>query len=203
MGAKIAIATVSGKAYYKLVKELKERSLPLISLIPGESIPSSIKVVITTEEEQHLIQHTNVLVYDSKTEPNGIISEAIRIAQEKKIYEEVTVGVDPGKTFGVAVVCDGSVLRTMEGLSLEGAIDMIISTLKENPAKVQTVRIGGGVPELAGEFSRRLTEALPKSVRIEVVNEEGTSRLKGKSGRRKLSDAESAVKISEKKERVF
>jgi len=48
MRTKIAVATVSGRAYYKLVKELKERGLVFLSLVPGEAIPSTIKVVVTT-----------------------------------------------------------------------------------------------------------------------------------------------------------
>ena len=62
--AKIAVATVSGKAYYKLVNELKNRDIPFLSLVPGDSIPQSIKVVVTTEKEKPLIDHQRILVYE-------------------------------------------------------------------------------------------------------------------------------------------
>jgi len=198
MKAKIAVATVKGRAYYKLVKELKERNLPFLSIVPGEPIPSTIKVVLTTPEETSLIEHVNVLTFHDEMEPSAIVNEAIRIIHGKKVYNELTIGVDPGKTFGVAVLGDGEVLKAEDGLTLERAIDMILTSLKENPSKNQTIRIGGGVTTLAEEIFRRLSRALPDNVSLEIVDEEGTSRLR-EEGYKKISDADSAIKIAEKK----
>ncbi|MEM3041561.1 MAG: hypothetical protein QXG97_06020, partial [Nitrososphaerota archaeon] len=69
MKEKIAVATVSGKAYYRLVKELKERNLLFLSLVPGEPVSSSINVVITTEKERNLINHPNILTYNAEDNP--------------------------------------------------------------------------------------------------------------------------------------
>ncbi len=57
MKAEIAVATISGKAYYLIVSELKKKNIPFLSLTPDESIPTEIKVVITTEKEKRLINH--------------------------------------------------------------------------------------------------------------------------------------------------
>ena len=46
MKTKIAVATVHGRAYYKLVTELQWRHLPFLSLKPWDSVPMSIKVVL-------------------------------------------------------------------------------------------------------------------------------------------------------------
>ena len=46
---KVAIATVQGKTYYLIVNKLKEQNVPFISLVPGESVPAKILMVITTE----------------------------------------------------------------------------------------------------------------------------------------------------------
>ena len=48
MRAKVAVATVQGKAYFLIVNELKQRSIPFVSLIPGESVRVEIRGVITT-----------------------------------------------------------------------------------------------------------------------------------------------------------
>jgi len=198
MRSKIAVSTVSGKAYYKLVNELKQRRLPFLSLIPGEPIPPSIEVVITTDKEKASVGHRTVLVYNAEAEPSGIIDEAIRVIQSKEAYGELAVGVDPGKTFGVAVLGDGKILRKEEGLTLEMAIDTILTELKRNPAKAQRIKIGKGIPELAEEINRRLSRVLPKNVSIEMVSEAGTSTLRGKGFRRKMSDADSAMNIARK-----
>ncbi len=156
MTTEIAVATVSGKAYYRLVNELKGRKLAFLSLIPGDSIPSSIKAAITTDEERTLVDYPTVLVYDPETDPSETIDEAVRVIQKKKVYEEVAIGVDPGKTFGIAVLGDGKVLKSEEKTTLEMAIDSVLTELKKNPAKVQRVKIGDGMPELAEEIASRL-----------------------------------------------
>jgi len=199
MKAKIAVATVSGKAYYKLVNELKERGLLFLSLVPGETIPLAIKVVITTEKEKPLIKHPNVIVFNEDEDPKKAVNGAFRMSLGKDVYREVAVGVDPGKTFGVAVLCDGNILKTEEEPSLEGTIDIILSALKENPAETQIVRIGYGIPKLVEELIRRLRRTLPENTKVEIVSEEGTSHPGEKSHRGKLSDADSAVKIAQKR----
>ncbi|MCW4019990.1 MAG: hypothetical protein NWF14_01995 [Candidatus Bathyarchaeota archaeon] len=198
MRPKIAVTTVSGRAYYRLVNELKQRMISFLSLIPGESIPSSVEVVITTAEEKPSVDHPTVLVYDAGADPSGTIDEALRIIQSKEAYGELAIGVDPGKTFGIAVLGDGKVLRKEERLPLEMAVDNILSEMKKNPAKVRKVKIGNGIPELAEEIASRLSPALPDDVAIEMVSEEGTSSLRGKGFRKKMSDADSAIKIAKK-----
>lgn len=202
--AAIAVVTVSGKAYYKIVNELKNRNIPFLSIIPGDPIPPFIKVVITTEGERHLISHSNILIYNVEEDPSKIIDEAVRIVSGKDLYEEVTIGVDPGKIFGVAVLGDGRTLKREEFASMERAIDFILTELNRVPSKAKRVRIGMGVPEVAMKMAWRLDMVLPENITIEIVDEEGTSTLKDTSlVRRKLSDADSAVKIALKEGKEF
>jgi hypothetical protein len=44
MKEKVAVATVSGKAYFLLVNELKERGIEFLSVIPGETVPAEAKL---------------------------------------------------------------------------------------------------------------------------------------------------------------
>ena len=48
----VAVATLSGSAYYGLVEELKKRDIAFISLNPNSKIPIHINLVLTTSEEQ-------------------------------------------------------------------------------------------------------------------------------------------------------
>ena len=111
MKATVAVATVQGKAYFLIVNALRERNMVFLSLIPGEPVPTEVKVVITTEKEKHLINHEKVLVYDSKTEPDNVINEVVKILQGKESYEKIVIGIDPGEVFGLAVIADGKVKR--------------------------------------------------------------------------------------------
>jgi len=199
MKSEIAVATVSGKAYYWLVNELNKRKISFLSLIPGETIPPSIKVVITTKDEKRLVDHSSVLIYNPDEDPSTIIDEAIRIIQNKKAYEELIIGVDPGKTFGVAVLGDENVLEKKERLTREMAIDMILTAIKRYPARTRKIKIGDGMPEIAEEVASRLKIAVPEDTSIEIVSEAGTSNIRGEGSRKKISDADAAVNIARRK----
>lgn len=204
MKAKIALATVSGKAYYKLVSELKQRSVPFLSLMPRDPIPLTIKVVITTEKERHLVKHPNVLVFNEEADATPVVNEAIKTVQGKKIYERVVVGVDPGKTFGLAILGDGNVLETFTCSSLEETVNTILRMLAKPQAIINMVKIGNGAPLYTKQLLDLVDEALPEDVGIEIVSEEGTSRFDRETvHRRDVKDVMSAIRIAERKGNVF
>jgi len=204
MKAKIAVATVSGKAYYELVNELKRKGLPFLSLKPWDPIPLNIKVVITTKEERHLVTHPNVLTFEDESNATSVIDEAILTAQGKQGYEKVVVGVDPGKTYGVAVLGDDNVLETLNCSSLEETINAILDGLKRVPATVRVVKVGDGAPAYAKGLLHSLDETLPQETVIEIVSETGTSRLMNETvHRRGLKDAMSAIEIAGRNGQIF
>jgi len=200
MKAKIAVATLSGKAYYLLVNELKARGLDFLSLIPSDNVPLEIEVVITTAKEYHLVKHPMVLVYEIEKNPSDVVEEAVRILRGKKTHETITVGVDPGKTFGMAVISDGNVLETATCSSKEDTVGMVANVLSKLQAEAHIVKVGNGAPDIANELLSALDEALPENITIEVVSEAGTSRFIGENlHKRGLRDALSAVKIAERR----
>jgi len=204
MKAKIAVATVSGKAYYQLVNELKARGLLFLSLTPYDIIPADVKVVITTKNERRLIEYPNVLVFEEKMDPATIVNEAIRSVEGRQNHDTITVGVDPGKTFGIAVLSNGNVLETLIHSSIEQTVSAILDVLTKNPATAYIIKVGNGAPEYTRVLLSQLDEALHKDVAIEIVSEAGTSRFaKETVHRRGLRDAMSAVKIAERRGRPF
>ena len=204
MKAKIAVATVSGKAYYLLVNELKRRNISFLSLTPNDSIPIDVKVVITTKKERPKITHQNVLEYDEDKNPTEVVEEAIRIIKGKKIYERLVVGIDPGQNFGVAVLGDGNILETKNCTSLSETINTVKGFVNRIPAAHATIRIGNGAPSYAEELWHYLNEVLPGNVVIESVREEGTSQSLGEtSHRRGKRDVSSAIKIGQRQGQVF
>lgn len=204
MKAKIALATVSGKAYYRLVKELKGRRLSFLSLTPEDKIPLYIKAVITTEEERDLIRHPNVLIFNDEMGAAVVVDEAIRVVQGKRSYDKVVIGVDPGKTFGLAVLADGRVLETVACSSLEETVSTILKTLDRAPAAASMVRIGDGTPIYTKKLLHLLDKALPKEIIMETVSEAGTSHFMRKTThQRGARDVMSAIKIAERRGDAF
>jgi len=204
MRPRIALATVSGRAYYKLVNELQRKGLPFLSLRPWDPVPLGIKVVVTTNEERHLIEHPNVLVLEKGSDSASVIDAALLRIRGKQNYEKVVVGVDPGKTYGVAILGDDNILETRGCSSLEETANVVVDGLKRFPAAVSVVKIGNGAPAYAKELPRLLDEVLPGETVIEIVSEAGTSRFVNETThRRGLRDAMSAVEIVGRKGRTF
>jgi len=204
MKAKIALATVSGRAYYKLVNELKRKDLPFLSLKPWDSVPLDAKVVVTTNEERRWVTHSNVLIFDPETNPATVIDEAIRVVQGKSNYDKVVVGVDPGKTCGVAVLGDDSILETINCSSLEETVNTIRDSLKKAPATVNIVKVGNGAPTYTKELLHLLDETIPRDAIIEIVSEAGTSHLMNETAhRRGLRDMMSAIEIARRRGQAF
>jgi len=207
MKAKIAVATVSGKAYYLIVTELKRRNMPFLSLTPDDPIPIEVKVVITTKTEQHLINHEKILVYQDGIEPEALVNEASRILQGKEYYEKIVIGVDPGEVFGLAVLADGKAIETANCFSIEETLDKI-QTILENLQKIPitsvSVKVGDGVPIYKEKLLRVLDNALPLDVTLECVREAGTDRyLSETKHRRGLRDIVSAIRIAGRNGQTF
>jgi len=200
MKAKIAVATVSGKAYYMLVSELKSRNLAFLSITPFEKVPLEAEVVITTESERGFVNHQKVLVYNTAVDPAAIVNEAVRIVEGKGIYENLVVGVDPGKTFGLALLGDGVVLKTFTCPNANEAINKITDIFREQRGATRVLRVGKWSLSNTTEFLSSLNKNLPEDVMIEIVSEAGTSRLMGESvHKRGLRHTISAVKIAERR----
>jgi hypothetical protein len=204
MKTKIAVATVNGRAYYELVTELQRKRLFFLSLKPWDPIPLHIKAVLTTETESSRISHPKILVFEQGTNPETVVDQAILIVQGKEGYEKVVVGVDPGKTCGIAILGDNKILETMTSSITEDAVHVIVDSLKRFPAEAKVVRVGEGPPEYTKTLLNLLNKALPEDTLMETVSEAGTSRLTNNSvNRRVVRDTISAIKIAGRTGRTF
>ncbi|MCX8174506.1 MAG: hypothetical protein N3F63_07895 [Thermoplasmata archaeon] len=181
----IGIATTDIRAYYEILKLLKEKNLPFEVLVPGEQIPMHVGVVITTMEEREAIDFENVVVYDG--EPETTVLEAMKILMGKEIIHELVVGIDPGEHIGVAVVGDGVVLGRITVFSADAMVEIIKTYLKVFKAFRKILRVGHG------DITKRnkIISVLWKfQIPIEIVNEQGTTTITQEP------DVEAAVRIA-------
>jgi hypothetical protein len=198
MKAEVAVATVSGKAYFLIVNKLKERNIAFISLIPGEPVPTEVKVVITTYQEKHRINHEKILVYDGKTDSDTVANEVMKILQGKEVYEKIVIGIDPGEVLGLAVIADGKVIETENCFSIQEVLNKIRNTIKnvDFSSTAVSIKIGKGVPTYK-DLLEAFDLALPLEMVLEVVSEAGTNRaLNDNKHRRGLRDIASAIRIA-------
>jgi transcriptional accessory protein Tex/SPT6 len=198
MKERVAIATVQGKVYFLIVNELREQNIPFVSLVPGEPVPDSVRLVITTEQEKNLVKHEKILVFRGEGELDNLIGEVKRILLGKEAFEKVVIGIDPGEATGLAVVADGKVIEEGNCYSTQEVISTITKTIK-NVNFSQTavsVKIGNGVP-VYKELLEALDQALPLQVALEVVGEAGTNKpLKENGHSRGIRHISSAIRIA-------
>ena len=198
MKAEVAVATVQGKAYFLIVNKLQELNIPFLSLVPCESIPKEIKVVVTTEKEKALIKFDKVFVFNSEGELDRLMSELTISLQGKKAYETIVIGIDPGEVSGLAFIADGKIIDRANCLSAQEVVNKIKSVLKNINMSftIVKVKIGNGVPAYK-ELVEALDAELPPKVILEVVNEAGTNKpLKVNNRSRNLRHILSAIRIA-------
>ena len=198
MKEKVAVATVQGKAYFLIVNALREQNIPFVSLIPNESVPSRVKLIITTEAEKSRVEFDRVLIFRGETELENLISEVKRVLLGKIAFEKIIIGIDPGDAIGVAVLADGKVIEEGNCYSSQEMVNSILKVLRTVSFSVTgvIVKIGNGVP-VHKELLKDLDNTLPSQVVLEVVSEEGTNRpLKKHSRSRKIRHISSAIRIA-------
>jgi len=207
MRAKIAVATVSGKAYYLIVNELNRRNISFLSLIPNEQIPADVKVVLTTDAERSLINHEKILTIENSKSIEALVNQALQIDQGKEAYEKIVIGIDPGEVFGLAVLADGAVVETGNCFGIKETLERIehvIKNFQETPTATVVVKIGDGIPEYKEKLLEALNDMLPSNVTLESVSEAGTNRhISETKHRRGLRDIVSAIRIAGRNGQTF
>ncbi len=198
MREKVAVATVEGKAYFLIVNRLRERSVPFVSLVPGDQIAPEVKVVITTEKELQKVKHEKILILTTENEVENLVDEVEQILQGKRAFEKIVIGIDPGEAIGLVTIADGKVKEETNCFSDKEVISTIIKTLRNVNLSVTnvSVKIGNGVP-IYKDLLQGLDESLPYDVKLEVVNEAGTNKpLKENKRSRRIRHISSAKHIA-------
>jgi len=196
MKHEIAVATLDGRAYYKIMTILKEIGIQFDNVTPGESLSPDIKLVITTENEKHLIDCKAILSIEELGEDPYIVEDKIIEHLYNDIEDSIIVGIDPGKRVGIAVYYGqkeviGEVLNSVNKTILK-----IVNLIKNTHAKKKIIRIGDGEPKMAEYIANELLKRL-KNIRIELVDERGTSSLSKKKIDKKVAkDQKSAMIIA-------
>ena len=196
MQNEIAIATLDGRASYKIMMILKKIGIPFENVAPGDILNPSIKLIITTEKERNLIDFESVLSVEELGEDPYLVEEKIIKYLYNDIEDSIIIGIDPGKRIGVAVYY-GQKEVIGEVLNSENeTIEKIVRLIKNTEAKKKIIRIGDGEPKMAKNIANKLSKRF-KNVRIELVDERGTSSLSLIKSKKKVArDQRSAMIIA-------
>ena len=176
-----AVATKNPKILYRIVQLLKELEIKFVICSPIDHRCEHAHVVITGPDdnsERHIGRIEVAEDFDTDFARIEIMSKLHDLQTPSK----AVVGIDPGMTFGVALVIDGIPVYSNSPISPE-AVAILTQTLVDHasslfPESEKLVRIGTGSKLYTGLLLRSIRNARIE-LSIELVNEHKTSIIGG------------------------
>lgn len=187
----IGVYTKDFSLYYDIIKNLKNRNIPFVSLSSLKDIPNKVGAVLTSNKELHDTDSSKVIAADAYANIDQAIDLALQMIAGKDLYSKLFIGIDPGEYPGIAVIGDDVLLKKISADDPEEVKKIIKNILKDYPAIQTVIRIGHGSTILR---NRIINSLLPLNVPIEIVDETKTTSSKKLS--RADRNSESAAVIA-------
>jgi hypothetical protein len=187
----IGIYTKNFSLYHDLLKVLKRRRIPYVSLLSINNIPRRIGVVLTSHNELHDLKTQKGLAADVYDSIDHAVDIALQIMIGKELYSKVYIGIDPGEKPGIAVVGDDLLLQKTHVKSPEEVVEIVKRFLREYPAIECLIRVGHGSIITR---NRIINTLIPLELPIEIVDESKTT--SSQQTKRSDRDSEAAASIA-------
>ncbi|MHB1867264.1 MAG: hypothetical protein ACYCPN_07355 [Thermoplasmata archaeon] len=186
---RVALATEDPVLYMEIAALLKEGGIPAVSVRPGEKVPRTAAVVITSPNEAMTIEHPRVVVVRADTDRRALFAAIVDDPDPDHGPDRILVGLDPGPRPGYAVVSGRGCLARGSLESPESAGGLVTGLRAEFPDRPIVYRVGAGDPVAR---NRVINGLLAVGATVELSREEGTT----PRGRRRPRDAEAAMRIA-------
>jgi RNase H-fold protein (predicted Holliday junction resolvase) len=205
----VGVATSNGKAYYRIASFLRRIRQPFEDIIlenkfndippQGQqpiSVSPNIKVIITTRKERLLLASPNVVCIED-------LGDDISLARERlfsylypaKPTDWFVVGIDPGERTGVAAFMNNREVESAVISSFDQTISRVADLLDNAPNMRRVVKIGRGNPRLATRIANELSSKYNDRVKIQLVDERGTSVLSSKRSHKGVTRDQRAARL--------
>lgn len=188
---KIALITEYFPVFHAILEEARSRKLNLLVLAPSQPIPAHVGAIITTENESETIDfcREKIIIAD---EPKAALEKALSLLSGED-FEEVVIGIDPGKYPGMAVLGNNKIL-SVHHVSVSEVLHLIKKVKHEYRGKKIVVKIGHGARLIRSQLINGIIDlGLP----VEMVDETGTTPHLGKGVHgRVISDIIAAINIA-------
>jgi hypothetical protein len=208
----VGVATQNGKSYYNIALLLNKIRIPFVDvlfadssslnsanrILSDKSQPPNIKLIITTRKERLLFDDEKVLcLEDIGSDPAIAKQKILAELQPSNSTDHFVVGVDPGMRTGIAAFMNHIEIESTVVGSLDETVTRVEKLIDNASATKKTVKIGAGMPS----FARKLATTLEShyrgrgDLRIQLVDERGTSTLNSRSKRHRGTRDQRAAKI--------
>jgi hypothetical protein len=165
----IGLVTEDFRFFHQMVKLLKERHEPFVSLGFDDPVPENVGAIITTTAERGDVRFHNVI---SDDDPE-IAFKAARSVLRGKRFGKIVIGIDPGRRPGIAVVGDGRIIDTELVYCPEDVTETLVRMTWNLDFDVMVVRIGHGDPT---NRNRIIHAVWPLADEVEIVDESSTTK---------------------------
>ena len=156
---------------------------------------SNMDIVITTKEESVFVRHKKLLILNSNVESNFIKCQIINKLKEENIKKYCIIGVDPGKTTGVAILYIGEIMATNIFLDLNKLVYWIKQEISVINNTEITFKIGFGDSYWYKIVFDRIHKEFSSIAEIKPINEFQTS-IRSDYGR--IIHEEAAIRIAQR-----
>lgn len=184
------------RVYYRLVQEFKRKGAPFRSILPDEEIPADVRVVITTSKELPRVKNRRIIRVGRGYPYRLAVDRALNCPDESNGFREVVVGIDPGKSIGIATLGDGRIIHTalLRGTgNLRREVNYVFWAF---PSSRRLIRIGSmGSRPLLNEITKTLG-GLRWEAPMELVDERRTSQQFSRSEMDLPRDIVAAIQIA-------
>lgn len=188
----IGVFTKDFSLYHDLIKVLRKRKIPYVTLSSIDHIPSRIGVILTSHNELHDIKSQRLIAADAYDTVDHAVDLALQMLIGKDLYSKVFIGIDPGEQPGVAVVGDDILLQKMNIETPEKIVTIVKRILREYPAIETLIRIGHGSMIIR---NRIINSLIPLEIPIEIVDETKTTSSQQISRHERDSEAAAAIAL--------
>ena len=165
----IGIFTEDFHLFYELVRRLKEKGEPFVSISLTGEVPPGVGVVITTEEERKKL-HFSAVVTEKDPERAIDVAKCMLVGGTK--YRTLIIGIDPGKNTGLAIFGEGKLLVAETVRSTGKVAEVLERYLHCLDYGKAVARVGHGDPTNRDRIMRAIWGLVDE---IELVDETGTT----------------------------
>lgn len=169
---RVGLVTRDPVLYGELAVFFRERRVPTVSLLPGQTIPGRVAVVVTSAREAASIRFNHIVV----AVPGDLMPVWAAVQEAlggRKMFDELVVGIDPGDRPGYAVIGAGGRCLARGTASSPEDVAGLGRRIREGfPDAELRFRVGSGDRI---HRSRIVNALLPLRRPVEVVDETSTT----------------------------
>lgn len=165
------ILTKDFRLYYEIIKEFRNRELPIISLNFNEPIPSSIGVLITTKKESSKINFSFKVIANLRY-INITVIKALLMLNDVFDVQSLVIGIDPGKNSGIALLANERVIEKFTTPYADEIFRYIRDLKRTFMNTKMIIKIGNGDKVHMNMIIKKIASL---EVLIEIVDERNTT----------------------------